>query len=77
MVEFVLNNFFEFNSKIKQQILGRAISTKLAPPFACLFMDKFETSFLETQQLQPLVWLGYIDDIFFIWSHGKEGLNFF
>ena len=40
-------------------------------------MDKFETSFLETQQLQPLVWFRYIDYIFFIWTHGEEGLKIF
>ena len=78
MAEFVLkNNFFEFNSKIKQQVSGTAIGTKFAPPYACLFMDKFETSFLETQQLQPLVWFRYIDDIFFIWTHGEEELKIF
>ena len=73
MVEFVLRNkYFEFNIKIKQQVSGTAIGTKFAAPYACLFMDKFETSFLETQQLQPLVWFRYIDDIFFIWTHGEE-----
>ena len=78
MAEFVLkNNFFEFNSKIKQQVSGTAIGTKFAPPYACLFMDKFETSFLETQQLQPLVWFRYIDDIFFIWTHGEEEREIF
>ena len=41
----------------------------------CLFMDKFETSFLETQQKQSLVWFRYIDDIFFIWTHGEEKLE--
>ena len=78
MAEFVLkNNFFEFNSKIKQQVSGTAIGTKFAPPYACLFMDKFETSFLETQQLQPLVWFRNIDDIYCIWMHGEEELNIF
>ena len=52
MAEFVFeNNYFEFNSKIKQQVPGIATGTKFAPPYACLFMDKFEGSFLETQQL--------------------------
>ena len=55
--EFVLkNNFFEFNSKIKQQVSGTTMGTKFAPPYACLFIGKFETIFLETQQLQPLIW---------------------
>ena len=64
---FVLkNNFFEFDSKIKQQISGRAIGTKFAPPYACIFMDKFETDFLTTQNLKPWVWLRCIDDIFLV-----------
>ena len=25
--------------------------------------------------MQPLIWLRYIDDIFFIWTHGEEKLN--
>ena len=28
--------------------------------------------FLQSQSLQPLVWFRYIDDIFFIWTHGKR-----
>ena len=67
MAKFVLkNNFFEFDSKIKQQISGTAIGTKFAPPYACIFMDKFEADFLTTQNLKPWVWLRYIDDIFFV-----------
>ena len=78
MADFVLkNNYFKFNGQIKQQISGTAIGTKFAPPYACLFMDKIETAFLETQQLQPLVWFRYIDDIFFIWTHGEQELQNF
>ena len=40
-------------------------------------MDKVESEFLKTQQHQPLVWLWYIDDIFFIWTHGQEKLERF
>ena len=33
--EFVLkNNYFEFNGKVNQQILGAAIGTTFAPPYA-------------------------------------------
>ena len=72
MADFVLkNNYFEFNGQIKQQISGTAIGTKFAPPYACLFMDKIETTFLQTQELQPLVCFRYIKDIFFIWTHVK------
>ena len=76
MAKFVLkNNFFEFNSKIKQQISGTAIGTKFAPPYACIFMDKLETNFLDKENLKPWVWLRYIDDIFFVWTHGEELLH--
>ena len=35
-------------------------------------MDKTETMFLKSQESKPLVWFWYIDDVFFIWTHGKE-----
>ena len=78
LAEFVLeNNFFECNNKIKQQISGTAIGTKVAPPYACIYMDKTERDFLKTQELQPFVLLRYIDDIFFIWTHGEAELKKF
>ena len=78
MAEFVLkNNYFEFNGGVKQQISWTAIGTKFAPPYACIFMDQVETDFLQTQKFQPLVWFRYIDDIFFIWTHGEENLREF
>ena len=64
MGEFVLNNnIFEFNSKAYQQ--KSAIGTKFAPRYACIYMDEVEQKFLETQSKKPLIWLRYIDDIFF------------
>ena len=40
-------------------------------------MDKIKTAFLETQELQSLVWFRYIDDIFFIWTNGEQDLETF
>ena len=78
MAEFVLkNNYFEFSEKVCRQISGTAIGTKFAPPFACVFMDKMETSFLKTQQLQPFICLRYIYNIFRIRTHGEEQLKLF
>ena len=71
------SNYFEFNGSIKQQIFGTAIGTKFAPPYACILIDKFETNFLKTQPLQPLVWFRYIDDVLFVWTHGEENLKQF
>ena len=78
MAEFVLkNNFFEFNNQIKQQISGTAIGAKCAPTYARIFMDKMEGEFLKTQRDKPFWWVRYIDDIFFIWTHGQEKLKVF
>ena len=78
MAEFFLkNNFFEFNTNVYQQISVTAIGTKFAPPYACIFKDLLETKFLENQNLKPLVWLSYIDDIFFIRTHGEENFRNF
>ena len=78
MAEFVLkNNFFEFDTNVYQQISGTAIGTKFEPPYACIFTDQLETKFLENRNLKPLVWFRYIDDIFFVWTHGEENLRNF
>ena len=78
MAEFVLkNNYFEFNGKVKKQLSGTAIGTKFAPTYASIFMDKLESDFLKSQELTPLLWYRYIDDVFFIWTHGEEKLASF
>ena len=78
MAEFVLkNNYFDFNGQVKQKISGAAIGTKFAPIYTCIFMDDIESKFLETQSLQPLIWFRYIDDVFFMWTHGEEKLQLF
>ena len=38
-------------------------------------MDQVESKFLKTQTYKPLVWFRYIDDIFFIWTHGQDKLQ--
>ena len=67
MAEFILKkNFLEFETKIIQQISGTAIGTKFAPPYACLFMDRIEKDFLDSEIVKPWLWLRYIDDTLFI-----------
>ena len=51
-----------------------AIGTKFTPTYACISMDEIETKFLQTQEFQPLVWFRYIDDVFFISTHGPYKL---
>ena len=53
----------------------------MAPNYANLFMDKFENDLIHEYAAKtghrPLVWFRYIDDVFFIWTHGSESLNDF
>ena len=73
MADFVLkNNLFEFNGGMKMQKLRIVIGTKFAPPYACTVVDAVELEYLTSQHRQPFLWLRYIDDIFFTWTHGKE-----
>jgi len=55
------------------------MGTPMAPNYANLFMDKFETNLLDEYHkktgLGPLVWYRYIDDVFFIWTHGNNTLQ--
>ena len=78
LAECVLkNNIFEHNTCVYKQKQGTAIGTKMAPPYAILFMAELEESILKSAILKPLVWWRYIDDIFMIWQHGEENLNAF
>ena len=53
------------------------MGTALAPNYANLFMDRFETKALEKYPLKPLIWKRFIDDIFLIWTHGEDSLRYF
>ena len=78
MAEFVLKNiFFEFNGEVKRQNSGTSVGTEFATPYACIFVDEVETEFLKSQELKSFLWLRYIDNIFFIWTHGGEKLTQF
>ena len=69
--------YFEFNGDHYLQVGGTAMGTALAPNYANIFMDKFETRALENYPLKPLLWKRFIDDIFMVWTHGGEQLNKF
>ena len=45
-----------------------AIGTKSPPTYVCIFI---------TQDHQPFLWLIYIDEILFVWTHGKKKLKIF
>ena len=43
--------------------------------YAIIFMVDLEEKILEDIELQSCIWWRYIDDIFFIWEHGKDSLK--
>ncbi|XP_050792228.1 uncharacterized protein LOC127042831 [Gopherus flavomarginatus] len=75
---FILtHNYFKFDDNIYLQISGTAMGTRMAPQYANIFMADLEQRFLSSCPLTPLLYLRYIDDIFIIWTHGKETLEKF
>ena len=53
MAQFVLkNNYFEFDSKVKKQISGSAIKSKLGPSDAFIFLDKVKREFPEAEDIK-------------------------
>jgi hypothetical protein len=66
------NNIFKFGDHHYHQIQGTAMGTKMAPPYANLFISYIEQEFLNSQELKPTLWLWFIDDIFLIWDPTLE-----
>ena len=74
-------NYFRFENDFFLQKKGTAMGTPTAPNFANLFMAEIENKMLQGYEQKtgkkPLVWLRFLDDIFFIWTHGEEELTSF
>ena len=80
MMEFILKcNYFDFNGEHFLQTMGTAMGTAFAPNYANIYMGYFEQKALSKapNNLQPLIWKRFIDDIFFIWTHGGTALQEF
>ena len=70
-------NYFELGKDMYHQKLRAAIGTKFAPPYANLFLAGRENKIFSDKNVQPVLWLRYLDDIFCIWTDGLEKLNEF
>ena len=70
-------NIFEHNLSFFKQLRGTTIGTKMAPPYAIIFMGDLEERILLNCSFKPLVWWRYIDNIFLLWQHGEEKLKEF
>lgn len=70
-------NYFQYQESYYIQLQGTAMGSNVAPTYANLFMDKFERQHVYTHpdySDHVLLWLRYIDDIFFIWTGDTEKL---
>ena len=47
------------------------MATRMASSYANIFMEVLEDTFLKSQEVKSDIWWCYIDDIFYIWRHGK------
>jgi hypothetical protein len=75
LADLVLSyNHFTFNGCYYTQVDGTAMGTKFAPNYAIIFMSQYEDGLLRKAELKPMCWFRFIDDIFFIWTHGTTAL---
>ena len=70
------HNYFELGQDAYYQILGTAIDRKFAPHYTNICMAVLKNIFSNTQ-IQPLLWLQYLDDIFCSWTDTIEKLKEF
>ena len=67
LAECVLkNNIFEHNISFYKELRGTAIGTKMAPPYAIMFMGDLEEKLLKDCDKKSLAWWRYIADIFML-----------
>ena len=55
----------------------KGLGTKFAPVDANLFITRLEERLVDTSVEKPLIWIRYIDDMFFILMHGEAKLKEF
>ena len=73
--KIIKNNFFSFNKKIYQQVGGVGTGVKLAPPYACLGMGKFEKEAFKKENClldRVKLWKRFIDDILMLFEGSNE-----
>ena len=71
------NNYVRFGQRYFKQNQGIAMGSRIAPPIAIIFMDAIESMMLSSSDLQPTIYMRYIDDIFGVWTHGIDALDKF
>ena len=68
-----------FMKNLKKEQIKKSIYwlPPFLPPYACLFVDRMENDFFDSEIVKSWLWLRYIVDIFFIWTEGQDKLEEF
>ena len=84
MLEQVLEkNIFEFDKKLFNQLIGTAMGTVCAPPYANIFMNKIDKLLrdlainISTEEDPIRLFKRFLDDIFIIWKGSIDDLQTF
>ena len=68
---FLRNIIFKHDKSVFKLFRETTKETKMAPPYAIIFMRSLEEDILSKSLLKPLFRWRYIVDIFMIWEHGE------
>ena len=73
------STIFVFEGDVYKQKFGVAMGSPLSPILANLCMEFIEKRFIKTlpNDIRPLFWVRYVDDIFIIYQHSEEKLTEF
>jgi hypothetical protein len=82
IMRFIANSsVFIFDTHYFIQLMGVAMGKPSSPTFACLFVGMLEAMMLGAWERQgggrPDLLRRFIDDLFFLWRHGREELDRF
>lgn len=69
------NNDFNFNGEYFLQILGTAMGKRFAPGLANLYLLEFDEKARNGFPIKPILFIRYLDDIFFLWPGSVESLK--
>jgi hypothetical protein len=72
------NNDFEFDDRFFLQTCGTAMGKTYAPGLADIYMEEFdEGAIAGFNNIMPLLYYRFLDDIFFVWIGSREELHQF
>ena len=71
------NNDFKFNGQYYLQVLGTSMGKRFAPGLANLYLLEFDEKATNYSKTKPILFVRYLDDIFFIWPGTIETLKEF